>query len=792
MIHLSRCLRQFNHVSQLAAKLGEVQAEYCRSEQAKIDKAAGPSVNAIYDRVFARAMHSVDAAYRVDVPDRREPGKTFHFYPARVENGRYQLMQVVVPAQHQSWRFRNGKDPFQEAAALPPIEVEGEKYNFRHLQSLIVTFTNIPSWHEAPSFKPQVFGEQLKEARRSGKTFLEKHNQKLCMDVMANVYNSAVSAFEYRDDGFKLMRGIANMFPRTDEGNNLCQVLFNCNVQELQEQPVRRAKPNLSEEGLHITLENKDDAMSIRSDKAGSIMSADIMFNETQAGKTRFTSEQEPRISIDPGPAIQPDSRNHKGRKMAKEKDELKRYVVGVDIGGTKIELGVFKVEDSIISDQLVYSLEQETQKGLSIHVKQVTSVLAEANEFIKGEGGTCVGVGIGSPGRFKNGIIKPRTNTILGNTPEEFDGKNVQELYTEALTKNVPELASIPIVVRNDGDVMLVGLMALINKDKCGQLFDQNGNEVSKFTLQEKRNIAYLGVGTGLGSADIEVDRSGNFEFVTDGHMSSLLMEVDEEDREFFLNRKGRKVPPPMFVEHIKPAGHLIAGPVTTALAHVDDGRQINLENDNHVKALRFTGKYMAKLIVLVKNGKAVDMDPENGWSIEETEAASRVKICLIGGGMGRSKLGAEIIKYAKEELDRCGFPDLQLVQVTSKNPSLYAAANMVQSHLSPKLNIPLQSSSDATANSPIQSAAAESQPTNLAEGSAQADKSKTTPPITVSPDVRPTESEPINLGESSGPVVKKSKMAAVKAKAEKAMEKAKKLRDAAKTKITTRKGRT
>jgi|GEM_PF-2893191 len=70
----------------------------------------------------------------------------------------------------------------------------------------------------------------------------------------------------------------------------------------------------------------------------------------------------------------------------------------------------------------------------------------------------------------------------------------------------------------------------------------------------------------------------------------------------------------------------------------------------------------------------------------------------------------------------------------------------------------------------------------------------SQTTPPTTESPDVVPTESQAINPGESSGAVNKKNTRTAIKEKAEKAMQVAREIREAAKTatsKIIKRKGR-
>lgn len=164
-----------------------------------------------------------------------------------------------------------------------------------------------------------------------------------------------------------------------------------------------------------------------------------------------------------------------------------------------------------------------------------MSEIIGLANEEVKKLGGTLAGIGIGSPGRFNDGVIKPGTSLNMGTTPNEFDGVNLHQKFTDALSQT--SVASVPLYVGNDGDAMLAGIIDSI-QSKDPKLKDQNGDDIGRFAIR-KKHVALLGIGTGVGHAIASIDSSGAKQFVTDGHASKLRVKLDDADWEQLLKVK-------------------------------------------------------------------------------------------------------------------------------------------------------------------------------------------------------------------------------------------------------------
>lgn len=353
-----------------------------------------------------------------------------------------------------------------------------------------------------------------------------------------------------------------------------------------------------------------------------------------------------------------------------------KQYVLGLDVGGTGIKAQLFALDDGHVAAKPLFAWEEPSTKGLAAHTGQVIDMIAKADEKAGELGGRLAAVGVGSPGRFdEQGHIKPGTNPSLGETINEFDDINLKKNYELALRGNkiTHDLRDIPLAVANDGNAMLAGMLEGIQDGTVRELKDQHGYDFKKLSLRN-RYVGLLGLGTGLGHAIAEV-KDGGFRFVTDGHASKLLVKVDDADwpvvaRAMALLNKG-KTEVVVHDGHKVRAEDLVRGPVVQAL--LKDG----MAQD---EVTRFSGKYLARLIGVIASGESQDVESANGWSNRDKALASRTSVYLVGGGLGSSETGRDIIRHANEEMQKNpAISGIRLVQM-SENSAARAAAVMAQ----------------------------------------------------------------------------------------------------------------
>lgn len=390
-------------------------------------------------------------------------------------------------------------------------------------------------------------------------------------------------------------------------------------------------------------------------------------------------------------------------REINQEKNQKTNFILGIDIGGGHISAALYRSDENrSIDKKNEWNINIVPEKGLDNHINQIVDIISQAEQKAKNQDGILCGVGIASPGRFtKDGKIKSGTNTNLGNTPDEFDNIHLKEKYKEALG-SYENLANLPLSVRNDGDVMLLGIIdsmtSLSNKEF------KKSFPVSKKEFFQKPQIGSLTIGTGVGNAFYRFHR-----FVTDGHASKILLEIDDVDLNLFfktieiIENKTKKqevffkkitctpdIDQPD-IDHNKitydtsiRVEDLFRGPIINALANVEHGKDIDPNNTNHQKALEFAGKYIARLIQKIKTGKSEDINKENGWTDIEKNQAAKTSAYVIGGGVGCSEtLGPKIIEYTYKELKDLEINNITLIQDKSKNTATYAAAKLVPESL-------------------------------------------------------------------------------------------------------------
>jgi len=109
-------------------------------------------------------------------------------------------------------------------------------------------------------------------------------------------------------------------------------------------------------------------------------------------------------------------------------------YIIGVDIGGTNVKVGLIndKIVDKIVSPTNTFDL-----------VKQVTSLIENIITKNNIDKAQVKGVGIGCPGIVENGVVVESVNLQLKNVP-------LKDIIEKEL--------GMPVVVRNDGDMAVLG----------------------------------------------------------------------------------------------------------------------------------------------------------------------------------------------------------------------------------------------------------------------------------------------------------------------------------------------
>ena len=104
------------------------------------------------------------------------------------------------------------------------------------------------------------------------------------------------------------------------------------------------------------------------------------------------------------------------GRRAASEGPGDKKWIVGVDLGGTNIVVGVMPIEGGDGEVLALKSVPTEAQRGAKYVVDRIVGLIHEArNDVLSQQGGTeadFAGIGIGSPGPLDR-----ETGTVI-NTP--------------------------------------------------------------------------------------------------------------------------------------------------------------------------------------------------------------------------------------------------------------------------------------------------------------------------------------------------------------------------------------
>jgi hypothetical protein len=367
--------------------------------------------------------------------------------------------------------------------------------------------------------------------------------------------------------------------------------------------------------------------------------------------------------------------------------------LLGIDVGGTTIKYQLFDAKDmSPVGD--VKSA--PTQRGLAEHTNQIATIVSQSNTEAQKLNAELIGVGIGSPGRFRSdGRIKPDTNTNIEKLEgNEFDDLNLKAAYLKALEDK--RLGHLFLEVRNDGDAAMLGVMKRIKSGKVAALKDQHGESVG-FNNMKGNHVAYIGIGTGVGHAIMHVDTNGqNMVFKTDGHASKLWMDVPQDDikkleaARNWWNEKHEKPEDKieLVIDHENSrvrAEDLLRAPVICGLAEEMVGKDLNVYNPKHKEALEFSGRYLGQLIHVIRSRQNEDVNGQTqGWTEEDKATAALSSDYIIGGGiMKDAPIAKTFVDAAQKELAKLNAPEeskpIRLIAYSGENLAIEAAAGLV-----------------------------------------------------------------------------------------------------------------
>ena len=127
--------------------------------------------------------------------------------------------------------------------------------------------------------------------------------------------------------------------------------------------------------------------------------------------------------------------------KRIKEKMDMKKYIFGVDLGGTTVKLGLFTKEGVLLESWEIPTLKMDNGNKILPDIARSIERKLKAKNINKED---VSGVGIGVPGPVVNQSI------IYGAVNLGWDVLNVEEILSEKL--------QLPVKVSNDANVAALG----------------------------------------------------------------------------------------------------------------------------------------------------------------------------------------------------------------------------------------------------------------------------------------------------------------------------------------------
>lgn len=134
----------------------------------------------------------------------------------------------------------------------------------------------------------------------------------------------------------------------------------------------------------------------------------------------------------------------------------LKKLVVGVDLGGTTINIGIVSPEGDVLEERVLCT---NAQNGSDEAVKRIADTIAELRNSYK-EGYELAAIGIGTPG-----ILDCDKGIIL-------EASNLPGFGGYAITRELTKLTGLPASLENDANLAALGEQWLGAGDRLPDMF--------------------------------------------------------------------------------------------------------------------------------------------------------------------------------------------------------------------------------------------------------------------------------------------------------------------------------
>ena len=309
----------------------------------------------------------------------------------------------------------------------------------------------------------------------------------------------------------------------------------------------------------------------------------------------------------------------------------MKKYVFGVDVGGTTVKMGYFDIEGNLIEKWEIPTRTED--KGVNIIPDIAGSILVKLaqKDIDKKE---VVGVGIGVPGPVKE------DGTVLVAVNLGWDKRNTNE--------ELEDLLGIPVKTANDANVAALGEMWRGG----GQGYD---------------DVVAVTLGTGVGGGVIIGGKVIAGSNGAGGEIGHIHLEDNESEE---CGCKGHGC-----LEHYASA----TGVVRLAKKKLADSSKPSVLRDDEVtaKAVWDAVKADDELAKEVANIYGEYL----GKGLAAVAAVVNPQVFVIGGGV--SKAGRVVIDYMEPYFDKYAFPGTKnakfVLAKLGNDAGIYGAAKLV-----------------------------------------------------------------------------------------------------------------
>lgn len=307
----------------------------------------------------------------------------------------------------------------------------------------------------------------------------------------------------------------------------------------------------------------------------------------------------------------------------------MKKYVFGVDIGGTTVKLGLFDAEGNVLDK---WEIPTRTEENGSFILPDVADSIREKMKLIDRD--SVAGVGVGAPGPIDSkGVVHRAVNLGWG---------------TFSISDTLSDLLNMPVMAGNDANVAALG-------------------EMWKGGGQGCKDMVLVTLGTGVGGG-----------IIVNGHMltgatgaGGEIGHIHVEDKEEEMCGCGNK-------------GCLEQYSSATGITRLANRLLAETKEDSVLRS----GEVSAKTVfdaVKARDPLAMKVAEQFGKYLGDCLAAIsgvvNPETIVIGGGV--SKAGEILIDYIRPHYERCvfhGSREVKFALATLGNDAgIYGAAKLV-----------------------------------------------------------------------------------------------------------------